>query len=241
MNNIRKQNTSRTIQKELEVLGSAETAAFLQKFFKTGAGEYGAGDVFRGVRVPVIRSLARKYRVLSLFETEKLLHSSFHEDRLLALFLLVQMFMKGDEATRKTIYDLYSSNTRFVNNWDLVDSSAPQIVGGFLLDKNRRQLYLFARSSDMWERRIAIMATFYFIRQNDFADTLRIAEFLLGDKEDLIHKAVGWMLREVGKRNLETEREFLRSFYRTMPRTMLRYAIEKFPPDERQKYLNGEI
>lgn len=229
------------IQQELEALGNSENAAFLQKFFKTGVGEYGAGDVFRGVRVPVVRSLARKYRSLSLIETEKLLRSPFHEDRLLALVLLVRSFEKGDEETRKIVYDLYLANARFVNNWDLVDASAPNIVGSYLQDKNRQPLYALARSSDLWERRIAVMATFYFIRQNDFADALRIAEILLEDREDLIHKATGWMLREVGKRDAEAEKKFLRAFYQKMPRTMLRYAIEKFPADERQRYLRAEV
>lgn len=229
------------IQKELKILGNAETAAFLQGFFKTVAGEYGEGDLFRGIRVPALRNLAGKYRNLSLAETAKLLRSPFHEDRLLALFLLVQFFTKGGETSRKTIYDLYLANTRFVNNWDLVDASAAHIVGAFLWAKNRQPLELLARSDNLWERRIAIMATFYFIRREDFADTLRLAEILLSDKEDLMHKAVGWMLRETGKRSLEIECDFLRRHYRKMPRTMLRYAIEKFPAVERQKYLKGEI
>lgn len=229
------------IQKELETLGNSEAAAFLQGFFKTKAGEYGAGDSFRGVRVPVLRNLARKYRNLSLPETEKLLRSPFHEDRLLALFLLVDFFAKGNEETRKTIYDLYLANTRFINNWDLVDASAANIVGAFLVDKNRQPLDNLAQSNDLWERRIAIIATFYFIKQGDFADTLHIAEILLNDKEDLIQKATGWMLREVGNLSLEIEREFLRCYYEKIPRTMLRYAIEKFPEIERQKYLKGEI
>lgn len=230
-----------SIQKELETLADSASAAFLQTFFKTGAGGYGAGDLFRGIRVPTLRALARKYRNLSLIETEKLLRSKFHEDRLLALFLLVQSFAKGDPDARKTIYDLYLANARFVNNWDLVDASAPNIVGSYLHDKNRQPLYALARSSNLWERRIAIMATFHFIRRGCFADTLRLAEILLADRENLIHKATGWMLREVGKRDLEIEEKFLRSVYRKMPRTMLRYAIEKFPTDERKKYLKGEI
>ena len=229
------------LEKELKSLQNPESAAFLQGFFKTGAGEYGEGDIFRGIRVPVLRKLARKYRGLSLSETEKLLHSPFHEDRLLALFLLVQSFEKADKNTRKTIFDLYLANTEFVNNWDLVDSSAAQILGAHLSDKKRQPLDDLARSSDLWERRIAIMATFYFIRQKDFKDTLRLAEMLLDAKEDLIHKATGWMLREVGKRDLEVEREFLRLYYKRMPRTMLRYAIEKFPAIERQKFLKSEI
>jgi 3-methyladenine DNA glycosylase AlkD len=229
------------IEKELNELEDAETAAFLQKFFKTGRGEYGAGDLFRGVRVPVLRKLAAKYRQISLAESEKLLQSQFHEDRLLALFFIVRLFAKSDEAGRKDIYRLYLDNTPFINNWDLVDSSAEHIVGAYLNDKNREPLYRLAESSNLWNRRIAIMATFHFIKRGDFNETLTIAEKLLTDKEDLIHKATGWMLREVGKRNLDAEKIFLNQYYKKMPRTMLRYAIEKFPETERQKYIKGEI
>lgn len=210
-------------------------------FSKPGAGEYGAGDRFRGVRVPELRRLARKHRDLSFTETETLLRSPFHEDRLLALFLLVRLYEKGDAELRGKVYEMYLANTRCINNWDLVDASAPQIVGVFLADRDRRALDSLARSSVLWERRIAMMGTFYIIKRGEFSDALRIAEKLLEDKEDLVHKAVGWMLREIGKRSLETERNFLNDHYRRMPRTTLRYAIEKFPEAERRKYLLGKI
>lgn len=229
------------IQKELAESADAQTAVFLQKFFKTEAGGYGAGDMFRGIRVPVLRKLARRYQNVSLPKAEELLHSRFHEDRLLGLLIFVRQFAGGGETIRKEIYELYLSNTRFINNWDLVDASAEHIVGAYLKDKTREPLYYLAESADLWERRIAVMATFCFIRRGDFIDTLEIAEKLLTDKEDLIHKATGWMLREIGKRNLETEKDFLNRHYRKMPRVMLRYAIEKFPETCRQKYLKGEI
>jgi 3-methyladenine DNA glycosylase AlkD len=229
------------IQKDLVESANAQTAVFLQKFFKTEAGGYGAGDSFRGVRVPVLREFARKYQNISLLKTEELLHSRFHEDRLLALLIFIRQFAQGGEAIRKEIYRLYLNNTRFVNNWDLVDTSAEHIVGAYLKDKTRKPLHALAESADLWERRIAVMATFYFIKRGDFTDTLAIAEKLFTDKEDLIHKATGWMLREIGKRDLETEKDFLNRHYRKMPRVMLRYAIEKFPEIERQKYLKGEV
>lgn len=229
------------IQAEISRLSDAPTAAFLQKFFKTKAVEYGAGDLFRGVRVPVLRKLAAKYQSVTLAETEELLHSRFHEDRLLALFILVRLFLKSDEIARKSIYELYVHNTRFINNWDLVDSSAEYIVSAYLSDKNREPLYHLAESANLWERRIAIMATFHFIKRGDFNDALKISEKLLTDTEDLIHKATGWMLREIGKRRLETEKDFLNQHSRKMPRTMLRYAIEKFPEAERRKYLSSTL
>jgi 3-methyladenine DNA glycosylase AlkD len=229
------------IEKDLNELANAETTAFLQKFFKTGRGEYGAGDLFRGVRVPVLRKLAAKYQHISLAESERLLQSQFHEDRLLALFLIVRLFAKGDERVRKDIYRIYLNNACFINNWDLVDSSAEHIIGAYLKDKNRVPLYRLAESANLWNRRIAVMATFHFIKSGDFKETLSIAEKLITDKEDLIHKATGWMLREVGKRNLEAEKIFINQHYKKMPRTMLRYAIEKFPEAERQKYIKGEV
>ena len=186
----------------------------------------------------VIRKVAKEFKKLPLAEVECLLHSNIHEERLLALVILVGQFEKGDEATRKSIYDLYLANTRHINNWDLVDLSAPQIVGGYLETRSRKPLDRLAKSASLWERRISILATHWFIRHGDFADTLRIAKKLIGDKEDLIHKAVGWMLREVGKRDVAVLEEFLDKHCRTMPRTMLRYAIERFPENRRQAYLN---
>lgn len=233
--------TVRAIQQHLEALGDPEKAAHAQRFFKTGPGQYGEGDIFRGIRVPVLRKLAKEYKTLPLDETLALLQSPFHEDRLVALFILVHAFSKGDDDTKKTIYDLYLKHTKWINNWDLVDASAHKIVGPYLMDRSRAPLYRLARSSSLWERRIAIISTFAFIRHDQFEDALAIAEILLQDDEDLIHKAVGWMLREIGKRNVDAEEGFLLQHYRTMPRTMLRYAIERFPEPRRQGYLKGLI
>lgn len=168
-----------------------------------------------------------------------LLKSAYHEVRLFALIFLVNTFAKADETTQKKIYDLYLANTKYINNWDLVDLSAPNIVGVYLLEKSRKPLYQLAKSKSLWERRIAILATFHFIKNNQFDDSLKIAEILLQDKEDLIHKAVGWMLREVGKRDIERLEEFLKKRCRTIPRTTLRYAIERFSPLKRRMYLDG--
>lgn len=229
------------IQAELAELADPQTALISQRFFKTGPGEYGAGDLFRGIRVPVLRSLAKKYQHTPLPEVEQLLKSPYHEDRLLALLLLVRLYARGKEATKAEIYRIYLDNTNFINNWDLVDSSAEYIVGAFLGDKDRAPLYHLAQSSSLWERRIAMMATFHFIKRGEFGETLKLAEALLTDREDLIHKAVGWMLREVGNRDLRAEEGFLLTHYRQMPRVMLRYALEKFPAEKRTQYLKGEI
>jgi len=229
------------IQKKLARVADDRIASFSQRFFKTGPGEYGEGDRFRGIRVPVLRRLARQYQSITLLETARLLRSPFHEDRLLAILLSVRLYAKGDEVTKAKIYDVYLKNIGFINNWDLVDASAEHIVGAFLWDKDHRPLYRLAQSSDLWERRVAIMATFHFIKRGEFSQTLRVAQMLLADKEELIHKAVGWMLREVGKRDLQAENAFLRKHYRCMPRLMLRYAIEKYSEAERQQYLKGEV
>jgi 3-methyladenine DNA glycosylase AlkD len=233
--------TALEIQQKLSSLADPERAASNQRFFKTGPGEYGEGDSFRGITVPMLRSLCREYQDTSIAEAEQLLASQFHEDRLLALLLLVRRFTKGDGATREKIYRLYLKKTKYINNWDLVDSSAGDIVGAYLWDKEREPLYNLAVSRSLWERRIAIIATYYFIKRGEFQDTLNIAEMLLDDREDLIHKGVGWMLREVGNRDREAEEGFLREHYRQMPRTMLRYAIEKFPEEQRQRYLKGTV
>ena len=198
-------------EKRLRSFADPKVATVLARFFKTGPGQYGEGDRFIGVKVPTTRKVAKEFKSLPLPEVECLLHSEIHEERLLALVILVGQFEKGDEATRKRIYDLYLANTRHVNNWDLVDLSAPQIVGGYLETRSRKPLDRLAKSASLWERRISILATHWFIRHGDFADTLRIAEKLLGDKEDLIHKAVGWMLREVGKRDVAVLEGFLAS------------------------------
>ena len=222
-------------------LGDAEQAAVSQRFFKTGPGEYGEGDIFIGIKVPVLRQLAREAANLPITEIKKLLRSRIHEERLIALLMLVRRYSRTDEANRKQIYDLYLQNTSFVNNWDLVDLSAHYIVGPYLADKSRAPLYRLAESDSLWERRIAIMSTFHFIKNGEFSETLAISKLLLSDTKDLIHKAVGWMLREIGKRHLQTEENFLKKHYRKMPRTMLRYAIEKFPEHKRQAYLKGTI
>ncbi len=227
------------IQKELRALASPETAANLQRFFKTGPGQYGAGDVFLGVNVPPLRALAKRHRAAGLAEVSSLLDSRYHEERMLALLLLMQVYQKADETGRQAAYELYLTHTHRINNWDLVDVSAPRIVGCHLEHRPREILYELARSPLLWERRIAILATAWFIRLDDHADTLKIAEMLLSDEHDLMHKAVGWMLREVGKRDLATEEDFLLRHYHSMPRTMLRYAIERFPETRRRQYLNG--
>jgi 3-methyladenine DNA glycosylase AlkD len=227
------------IQAELARLADAQHAALLQRFFKTGPGEYGEGDRFRGIRVPVLRKLARNYRQLPLAAAADLLGSAFHEDRLLALFILIERYYKSAPDVRSAIHRLYLERTRFVNNWDLVDASSPHLVGHFLRDRSKDTLTHLAASASLWERRIAILATAAFIREGNFDDTLRIARLLLGDPEDLIHKAVGWMLREVGKREPAVLEAFLRAHHQEMPRTMLRYAIERFPETKRQGFLKG--
>ncbi len=229
------------ISKGLREIAEPDRAAKHQKFFKTGEGEYGEGDKFIGVRVPLIRKLVREFQGLSLEETKTLLFSLWHEERLFALLMMRDSFKRGDDKRKEEIYNLFMNSTSQINNWDLVDSSAPYIAGAWLFDRDRTPLYEFAESDNLWERRIAVISTQYFIRRNNFADTLRIAGILLEDREDLIHKAVGWMLRDVGNRNMKTEEKFLKKYYRKMPRTMLRYAIEKFPEEKRQMYLKGLI
>jgi 3-methyladenine DNA glycosylase AlkD len=225
----------------LQELGNRQKAQFLQGFFKTGPGGYGEGDVFLGIRVPELRKLASEHRTLTPSEVLPLLQSPVHEERLFALLVFIRAFSKGEGSAREKIYGMYLENTRYINNWDLVDLSAPHIVGAFLMDRDRAPLYRLAQSPTLWERRIAVMATFHFIRHNQFSDTLKISRLLLSDKEDLIHKAVGWMLREVGKRNLATEEAFLNKHCRQMPRTMLRYAIERFPEARRRMYLEATL
>jgi 3-methyladenine DNA glycosylase AlkD len=233
--------TIQKIKKRLEQIANKEKAEFLQRFFKTGPGEYGEGDVFIGVKVPDLRKVAKDFRDMAIKDVIVLLESAVHEERLLALLILVSKYAKGNEIAKKEIYKLYLKKTKFINNWDLVDVTAHHIVGDYLMNKNKDPLFSLARSEDLWERRIAIIATFYFIRNERYEETLKIAKTLLDDKEDLIHKAVGWMLREVGKKDMATEETFLKQHYKEMPRTMLRYAIEKFPEPKRQKYLKGRV
>ena len=229
------------IRKRLLDLEDKEKAKTLQRFFKTGPGEYGEGDIFLGVMVPQLRKLSKEYGELDLGEVEALLKSSVHEERLLALLILIRKYNRGDKAEKKKIYGLYLKSTRWINNWDLVDLSAPNIVGDFLMKRSREPLYRLACSPSLWERRIAILATFQFIKSHQFDETLRIGKILISDQEDLIHKSVGWMLREVGKRNSAAEESFLREQYRQMPRTMLRYAIERFPAARRELFMKGRI
>lgn len=194
-----------------------------------------------GIRVPDLRKLAKEYPSMPLKETRSLLKSPIHDERLVALLILIFQYQKGDQDFRKRIYTLYLKHTRFINNWDLVDLSAHHIVGAYLLDKSKEPLHILAKSESLWERRIAIISTFHFIRQCKYSETMKVSKILLADSEDLIHKAVGWMLREVGKRDLKTEETFLKKHYKNMPRTMLRYAIERFPEPKRLKYLKGKI
>lgn len=273
--------TAQNIEKRLKGLGDAEDAAQAQRFFKTGPGQYGEGDVFLGIRVPVLRKLAKELSKLpspacghrsrrgdrpnsppaegcatvsafgegwkrgagpaelSLDDLVELLQSPFHEVRLTALLVMTYQAKKG--APTLPLYRAYLANTDRINNWDLVDVTAEHIVGRHLFERSRRPLYKMAKSSSLWERRIAILSTLYFIRRNDFDDTLALADILLHDEHDLMHKAVGWMLREVGKRNRTLEEEFLLPRYKTMPRTMLRYAIERFDDPLRRKYLKGQV
>ena len=229
------------LKNELKRNANQGKALFLMRYFKTGPGEYGEGDIFLGLTVPVIRKIAKKYYNLELETVESLLHSKFHEERLAAIFILVYSFEKSKEEMKRKSFNIYLKNTKYINNWDLVDLSAGRIIGQYLQGKSKKILYKLAKSKNIWERRIAIMATFAFIKNNNFKETLTIAEKLLSDKHDLIHKAVGWMLREIGKGNLKIEENFLKKYYKRMPRTMLRYAIEKFAERKRKLYLKGKI
>jgi 3-methyladenine DNA glycosylase AlkD len=231
---------TKQIINKLRELSDSDIAAHSLRFFKTGKGEYGEGDRFLGIRVPTIRKCVREYRKITLEDTLEVLKSPFHEARLLASLILVAKYSSANIRTEKeAIYQSYLSHTKFFNNWDLVDCSAEHIVGAHLFSEDRKPIYRLVRSGSLWERRIGVMSTFYFVKRNDFSDTSAIAELLLYDKEDLIHKAMGWMLREVGKRNRNAEEGFLAKHYKEMPRTMLRYAIEKLPESDRLAYLRG--
>jgi 3-methyladenine DNA glycosylase AlkD len=229
--------TIREIQARLRKLGNPEIAEHSQRFFKTGKGEYGEGDRFLGIRVPVLRSLVREFKDISLKQIQNLLQSPYHEERLFSLFCLVDRFKRSDDAQKAVLHQFYMDSTQYINNWDLVDCAASDIVGGYLMDRDKQPIYHLARSHSLWERRIAIISTFYMIRRNRFDTALEVAGILKDDIEDLVHKAVGWMLREVGKRDMALEKKFLADNYKKMPRTMLRYAIERFPAEERKRYL----
>ena len=225
----------RTVQKEIRSLTDPKRARTSAWFFKTGPGQYGEGDVFLGITVPSCRKLANKYKKLPLSQVLTLLKSKYHEERLIALLILVKQYPENP----KTIYDFYLKNTKYINNWDLVDLSAPKIIGQYLLDKPKNILFHLVKSVDIWERRISIISTFTFIYAGKPETTLRLAAILLRDRHDLIHKATGWMLREVGKRCGEKYlTEFLDLNHRLLPRTMLRYAIERLPEKKRKYYLN---
>lgn len=227
---------------ELKSVPNKEKAEIFQRFFKTGKGEYGEGDTFAGIAVPEVRDISKRYfKEMTLEEVEYFVQHKIHEYRLFGLLTLTYTWKKADESKRKDIFDLYVKNLEYVNNWDLVDISAPNIVGEYLKEKDRAILYELAENNNLWKQRISIISTFSFIRNKDFVDTLNISEILLHHKHDLIHKAVGWMLREVGKRDQDVEEEFLKKYYKEMPRTMLRYAIERFEEEKRQKYLKGLV
>lgn len=229
----------------LELRGAAnpEHAKVSQRFFKTGKGDYGEGDMFIGIKMPVQRKIAKKYIDLSMDEIQTLLNSKIHEYRMIALIILIDKYkkLKKDRMKQREIYEFYLKNTSRINNWDLVDISAPHIVGDFSFREGTEVLKFMAKSKNIWEKRIAIISTHPFIKKRNFGETLSISEMLMDDEHDLIHKAVGWMLREIGKKNIEVLEIFLKPRYKTMPRTMLRYAIEKFPEEKRRNYILGNI
>ena len=227
---------------EIRALANKQIAKNSLRFFKTAKGEYAHGDIFLGVRTPQIRLIAKKHIGISTADMKTLIKSKYHEERLLGLIILVNKYSKSNvKKDRKQLYNIYVSSFKYVNNWDLVDVTCPHVIGKYLMDKDRSILYSWAKSDDLWTRRIAMISTFWFIRKNDLDDTFTIAEMLLNDEHDLIHKAAGWMLREAGKRDLEKEEIFLKKHYKLMPRTMLRYSIERFSEPKRQKYLKGTI
>jgi 3-methyladenine DNA glycosylase AlkD len=229
---------SSLVKSDLQEAADPLHAAKLQRFFKTGKGEYGEGDIFLGIRVPEQRKIAKKHRDIPLEDVLDLLQSIIHEHRLTSLFILTDQFYKADEQRKEEIVRIYLENTEFINNWDLVDSSAHKILGTWLIDKPRDVLYKLARSESLWERRISLISTFSFINRGDFTDAVALTKILMNDDHDLIHKASGWVLREVGKKNTDKLLSFLDEYYLEMPRTMLRYAIEKLPEDQRKYYLS---
>lgn len=228
-------------KKLLRKYANKEKVAIYQNFFKTGPGEYGEGDVFIGVTVPNTRKVAKQYSDLSFSENKILLHSKIHEERLCGILILIERYKSSDESGKKRVVDYYLAHTEFVNNWDLVDLSAHKILGAYLIKKPRGILKRLAKSKLLWDRRIAIISTFAFIKDGDLDDAFELSDMLLQDKHDLMHKAVGWVLREVGKKDMKKLESFLKPRYKKMPRTTLRYAIERFPEQKRQQYLKGNI
>jgi len=231
----------REFRKRIKEESNRQQAKSLQWFFKTGAGEYGEGDVFAGIKMPVQRKIAKEFNNLYSDDIKELLGSKIHEERMIGLLILQSKYEKGDEKEKEKVFKFFIRNRKRINNWDLVDISAPKIIGEHLLERDKKLLYEFARSKNLWERRIAILSTFTFIRVGKFETTFKISDLLSKDDHDLIHKAVGWMLREIGKKDLNAEEKFLKPRYKKMPRTMLRYAIEKFPEVKRKKYLLSKI
>lgn len=228
------------LRNDIKKSANPKKASFLQRFFKTGEGEYGFGDIFIGLTVPQSRILAIKYKDLDFIDITTLLKSQIHEERLIALLILVHQYQK-EEMLQRRIYEFYLKNTKYINNWDLVDLSSHKIIGAYLIDKPKDILIKLSKSNNLWEKRISMIATYNFIKNKMFDDALLIAQNLIDDENDLIQKAVGWMLREVGNRDLKTEEQFLKKYYKTMGRTALRYAIEKFPQNLRKKYLLGKV
>ncbi len=226
------------IKRDLLQISDPDHAKRLSSLFKTGKGQYGEGDFFLGIPVPKQRRIAKKYLNLGLDDIQELLRSKYHEHRFTALVILVSKYQKAEKLSKNEIFEFLLKNTYSINNWDLVDLAAPRIIGDYLVDRERSILYKLVKSNSLWERRISILATFKFIANNDFEDALKISELLLDDKHDLIHKAVGWALREIGKRDQELEEQFLNKHAAKMPRTMLRYAIEKFDERKRKFYLS---
>jgi 3-methyladenine DNA glycosylase AlkD len=231
----------KALKAKINSLSDKRVAENLQWFFKTGKGEYGEGDQFTGLKVPAQRKLAKEFCDLSLEEIRELLKSPIHEERLISLFILADKYRKANDQLKNKIFNFYIKDRKGINNWDLVDLSAPKIIGSHLREKDKSILFKFALSKNLWDRRIAVLASFEFIKNNNYETSLELCKLLLNDEHDLIHKATGWMLREIGKRNLEIEVKFLKDNYKKMPRTMLRYAIEKFPESKRKKYLQGKI
>ncbi|WP_127718514.1 DNA alkylation repair protein [Halobacteriovorax sp. HLS] len=230
------------LQEEVRTLRNPERAEKCKRFFKTGKGEYGHGDLFLGISTPILRDFAKKNIQLSIPNVKRLIKSKFHEERLLGLLILVNKYQKAESnEVEQKIFQIYISHFKYINNWDLVDVTCPHIVGKHLMDKDRELLYKWAKSDDLWTRRIAMITNWWFVRKGDLKDVFKISKILLNDEHDLIHKAVGWMLREAAKKDLAKSEAFLKKHYKKMPRTMLRYAIEKFPETKRQKYLKGKI
>lgn len=232
--------SAKSAQEALRTFATLENVEILQRFFKTAPGQYGHGDVFIGVKVPQTRKVVQQFKTLSLVEVQKLLKSKVHEDRLLGFLILVEKFEQGNAISKTSVFNFCLKNKAALNNWDLVDVTVPKIVGAYLVKnpkQDRRFLEILVHSKSLWYRRIAILTTYEFIRKHDFALPLKLIKYTLNDSEDLMHKASGWMLRELGKRDQNVLREFLEKYIRNMPRTMLRYSIEKFTEVERKKWL----